>query len=297
MPALRNFVLLAVMLISNVNLYSQCKHTLLINSYDVTCNGNGFSIVDINVTVLFGSGNNSATISYNLGSGEVVAEILEDDNGDIISKDCSFLVPSCDNYTVTLTAWTNPSGSGTSCTDPAPVIAPIILPVDFGDLNLKLHNSNLRLIWNTFSEINNDRFEIERSFEGRGFEKIGEVKGATDSNTEKVYSFDDHLVDQGVYYYRIRQVDLDGKFSFSDMKSIYFNKESRFNVYPNPANAFINISNAETGKFLILNMSGQTVKEIIVNNDNYKIDISDLESGLYFISNIERTQAQRFIKK
>ena len=297
MPTLRFLFLLGAILVCNINLYSQCKHTLLINSHDVTCNGNGFSTVDINVTVLFGNGNNSATISYNLGSGEIVAEILEDDNGDVIGKDCSFMVPSCDNYTVTLTAWTNPAGSGTSCTNPAPVIAPIILPVDFGDLNLKLRNSNLRLIWNTFSEINNDRFEIERSFEGRGFEKIGEVKGATDSNTERVYSFDDKLIDEGVYYYRIMQVDLDGKFSFSDMKSIYFNQEKSFKVYPNPANAFINIANAEAGTFLVINMSGQTVKELIVNNENQRLDISDLESGLYFISNPERTQSQRFIKK
>ena len=184
-------LILACMFIAlySLNIYGQCNHTLFVNSFDATCNGNGMSTVNINVTVLFGSGNNSATICYNIGAGEVVAEILEDDAGDIIDQTYTFVVPSCDNFTVTLKGWTNPSGSGSMCSDPAPVIAPIVLPVEFGEFEVRLNDSRALLNWNTYSEINNRHFEVQRSFQDSKFETMGIVSASSNSHDIKEYEF------------------------------------------------------------------------------------------------------------
>ena len=296
MPFIRSIQLVALIVITSFNLSAQCNHTLAINSYSASCNGNGLSSVDINVTVLFGNGNNSATLSYNTGMVEVVSVVLQDDDGDLINQDYSFLVPSCGDFTVTLTAWTNPSGSGSSCSDPAPIVAPIILPVDFGDFRLQVENSNVELFWETYAEINNERFEIERSYRNDVFERVGVVDGATNSNSLQTYTFEDQLPDIGTYYYRIKQVDLDGKFSFSETRSITFVKENQLIAYPNPAEARINISTANSGKFRIVDVSGKVVKEVFVQDDATTVDVSELDAGIYILVNSEGTASFRLMK-
>ena len=78
---------------------------------------------------------------------------------------------------------------------------------------------------------------------------------------------------------------------------MHFTEEYSFGIFPNPATDIITIKNAETGKFLILNMSGQTVMKLNLSSDENRIDITDLLPGLYYISNTGRTQSHRFIKQ
>jgi len=161
---------------------------MTINNYNADCIGDGTSTVNMIVTILFGNGNNSVTASYNLTGTEDVVLILEDDNGDIIDQNYIFDVPSCDNYTVTLTAWTNPSGGGSMYSRPAAVVAPIVLPVEFGDFSVRNTNNYITLYWETYSEINNSHFDIEKSTDEKTFEKIGQVEGAGySSQKNKLY--------------------------------------------------------------------------------------------------------------
>jgi len=285
------------LVINIIGALGQCKHTLSINSLDASCNGNETSTVTINVTVMFGSGNNSATISYNIGAGEVVAVILEDDSGDIIDQSYTFMVPTCNNYSVTLTAWTNPSGSGSSCSDPPPVIAPVVLPVEFGDFTVDNFDSGVLVQWTTHSETNNEGFEIQHSQNNTEFKTVGWVPGAGDSHDIKKYRFEDQLNGNGIYYYRIKQIDLDGNFSYTDTRSISVRVNNKITIFPNPAVESLNVSNLSTGWINIHNSMGQKIKSIYVDSPSKVIDVSGLSSGVYYLWSDSDKESKMFIKK
>ena len=287
-----SFLLLSFQCISN----AQCNQSLTINSLSVECNGNGTSTVTINVTVLFGNGNNSATIGYDLGSGEVIAIVLEDDSGDIIDQTYTFDVPSCDNFSVILTAWTNPSGGGNSCSDPPPVIAPVVLPVEFAYVGVSQKDGNVIIDWVTYTQTNNEKFEVQRSNDNKDFITIGEVKGAGNSFHKINYKFVDSNILNGIYYYRIKQTDFDGIYSYSDVMSINLQNTLNLKVYPNPANEYISVISSNDDSFKLFNTLGTEVGRYQIISDNGNINISKLEPGLYFILGTKSSEIIPFVK-
>ena len=101
------------------------------------------------------------------------------------------------------------------------------------------------LNWVTSSEINNEYFEIQRTFEkGSSFVSLGRIEGAGTSTSERSYSFNDENIGlNGLYYYRLKQIDYDGGFDYSDIIVIDVNrfKSATSQVYPNPAKDVINV--------------------------------------------------------
>jgi len=111
------------------------------------------------------------------------------------------------------------------------------LPVEFISFNAEYVNEKVLLTWTTASELNNDYFEVQRSTDGVSFEKIGKVKGVGNSNTLVDYEFADRKPLSGLAYYRLRQVDFDGQFDFSNIVSVIVPVTERdFQAYfiPNP---------------------------------------------------------------
>src|SRR5690606_25617275 len=89
--------------------------------------------------------------------------------------------------------------------------------------------------WTTAMEVNNKVFQIERSANGKAFEAIGEVKGAGNSNQPLKYAFVDKDPLNGHNFYRVRQIDFDGKSKYSSVEQAQVNcYESNIRVYPNP---------------------------------------------------------------
>jgi len=97
--------------------------------------------------------------------------------------------------------------------------AAVSLPVKFSDISVETKDKANIIYWKTLSELNNDYFDVERSTDGRSFSSIGRVKGGKDGETERFYHFKDNAPFAGTSYYRIRQVDYDGKSSYSDVVS------------------------------------------------------------------------------
>lgn len=117
------------------------------------------------------------------------------------------------------------------------------LPVKLVQFLASADGHTARLTWETASEQNNDRFEVERSEDGKSFIKIGEVKGKGNSNTLIRYSFKDDAPANAVNYYRLKQVDNNGKFEYSEIRSLRFNfSGAEFVVYPNPATEVIHFN-------------------------------------------------------
>ncbi|HRS40082.1 MAG TPA: T9SS type A sorting domain-containing protein, partial [Bacteroidia bacterium] len=92
-----------------------------------------------------------------------------------------------------------------------------------------------RLEWVTATETNNDYFSLERSRDGLEFSTIARVDGAGNSSQPLHYQYLDTEAGDGLWYYRLRQNDFDGNFSYSDPVALRRGKlKDRFSVYPNP---------------------------------------------------------------
>lgn len=118
------------------------------------------------------------------------------------------------------------------------VVSP--LPVVWLSFTAQRVNNDVLLEWQTAQEINNDHFEVERSEDGRHFYKVGEVMGSGNSPVPMAYSFQDKKVAYHQrHYYRLRQVDFDGRYDYSSIVSIQATAESgdgnKWTVYPNPS--------------------------------------------------------------
>jgi hypothetical protein len=112
--------------------------------------------------------------------------------------------------------------------------SPTALPVTLISFKAAPSGGMVNLTWATSMEINNDRFEIERSKDGKTFEKIGTVNGAGNSKVKREYSYTDRSMQKGVVYYRLRQVDLNGEFEVFPMQVVKMNTAEIKTVAPNP---------------------------------------------------------------
>lgn len=112
------------------------------------------------------------------------------------------------------------------------------LPVIFSSFDVAKEGCKASVKWSTAMEQNNDHFEIERSANGRSFQKIGQVATQNgNSSTEQYYSYMDEHPLPGMNYYRVKQVDVDGKNDYTTVKSIRVDcGESDIKVYPTVTN-------------------------------------------------------------
>jgi fibronectin-binding autotransporter adhesin len=130
-----------------------------------------------------------------------------------------------------------------------------------------------KIEWATVSETNNDYFVIERSENFTSFTEIGRVKGAGNSNAIIKYEFEDHaLSSHSSLFYRLKQVDFDGSFEYSDIIKIdnEWINQARFSIYPNP-------SQTDHVKLVLHGF----------NNDAVNVKIYNMTGTLYFQQEIE----------
>lgn len=120
-------------------------------------------------------------------------------------------------------------------------ISSAVLPLSLLNFNAKkLNEQSVQLDWSTANEINCDKFEIEKSIDGIHFKNIGTIKSKGNSNGKAIYSFKDinnSLPMYDISYYRLKQFDLNGTFTYSSIKAILW-KNSRdifVRVFPNPS--------------------------------------------------------------
>lgn len=157
------------------------------------------------------------------------------------------------------------------------------LSVEYSFLIGELIKTKVKLSWQTLSEINNNGFEIQRSSDAINWTAIGFEKGNINSIQNKDYIFFDELPLLGTSYYRLKQIDLNDTFEYSDIISIHNDKISSINVYPNPTKGLFEISGENINSIKITNDLGKIVYEKIDLQNNF-IELSNLSSGLYFVT-------------
>ncbi len=153
--------------------------------------------------------------------------------------------------------------------------------------------------WTSASADNGDFFELERSKDARHFEKIALVPSKTE-NTD--YHFNDVNASFGMNYYRLKMMELSGKFSYSQIVATNIKTEPTFDAYPNPVKNILNLENftndGSSYTINILDITGKSMNNFLVNETKTAIDMSQLPQGTYFIkySDKNRSQIKKIIK-
>jgi hypothetical protein len=174
------------------------------------------------------------------------------------------------------------SGGGGGGGNGGGVPFPITL-TNFSGYNDKVVN---RLQWTTETELNADKFVVERSIGNQFFEVIGEVSATGNSTSTQNYAFNDRTFAANTNYYRLKMLDKDGTFSYSKTIEIATNKLN-VSIYPNPAQneVFISGSFPTNAKVSISNLLGQEVlRENLDINRQTAVSLQDISKGIYMLN-------------
>ena len=167
--------------------------------------------------------------------------------------------------------------------------------VKYISFNGNLVNNTVCLSWVTSQELNNNYFEIERSFNGKDFSTVGLALDGFENDANKEYAFKDNsklLENKEVVYYRLKQYDNDGKFNFGSLLALNLksNNKGSIQLSPNPfvdnfSVKFVGVENA-TAEILIANALGKSVLNkrvgVMKGYNNIQVDgLSSLPSGTY----------------
>ncbi len=178
------------------------------------------------------------------------------------------------------------------------------LPVELTTFTAAYNGEAVTLNWETATEVNNYGFEIERKPESGDWSKIAFVEGHGNSNSPKYYTFTDREIPKGVIKYRLKQIDIDGTFEYSDVVEITITVPQKYSLeanYPNPFNPTTNIrlSLPEAGfvKLEVFDILGKEVKSLISKNMeagvyNINFNATNLKSGIY----VYKLQTDNFVQ-
>ncbi|MGK0364805.1 MAG: choice-of-anchor B domain-containing protein, partial [Saprospiraceae bacterium] len=174
-----------------------------------------------------------------------------------------------------------------------------ILPVELKEFSVVKNGKRAELNWTTAFERNNEGFEVHRSTDKENYTVIATVRGQGNSEGDVTYQTFDNSPIAGVNYYRLKQIDTDGEFEYSDVKSIEFAPEVSVNIYPTLVKKgeqitfeIKGVSNSDF-TFIVTDIAGKLIEQGTVSrfSGNYFISTTNLSSGVYVVDLNNETQA------
>ena len=182
-------------------------------------------------------------------------------------------------------------------------VSGVVTPLRLLSFDAYKQQSSVLLKWKTDNEVNTSHFDIERSSNGTQFEKIGEVAAVNASGINN-YVFEDVQPLTKLNFYRIKQVDIDGKKTYSTIAKVLFDKFGKLlNVYPNPATNYVQFDFAGKQKTILVNVfdvQGRLLQTTtMLNQPILKLPITNLPHGKYIVqlSDGETNAMGSFIKQ
>jgi len=169
-----------------------------------------------------------------------------------------------------------------------------VVPVELTSFAASTAGNSVSLKWATATEINNSGFEVERKSSSSNWQKIAFMEGNGTTTEANSYSFSDKNLSTGKYNYRLKQVDFNGAFEYSNVVEVEVISVDKFELaqnYPNPFNPSttikFNLPEAGNVKLAVYNLLGQEVKTLVngfteSGLHTIKLDATNLNSGIYF---------------
>ena len=171
------------------------------------------------------------------------------------------------------------------------------LPVELASLSATMVEDIVEVSWQTASEENTGRFEVQHSSNGSSWNTLTEIKAAGNHAGLLTYRFVHTAPSHGINYYRLKTVDLDGTFEYSKIVNVVYGRaDLNAYLYPNPSAGLINFGTASARDVVVLDLRGNPVVKRNAVTD--KLDLSALRSGIYMVSwtdEINQKHTQRLV--
>lgn len=157
------------------------------------------------------------------------------------------------------------------------------LPVEFLSFTATKRNTQTILAWATASEVNNEKFMIERSVNGQEFYDLGSVAGNGNSTETVEYTFTDYSPVAGINYYRLKQMDFNGDFDYSEIIKIDNRTTGTTNIYPTVVSDYLTIQSEEAAGLKVYNVTGHLLYSAYLYDSTSQVDMTDYHPGTYFV--------------
>ena len=311
---------------AKINIFGTTRREWLITpSYDLGTGGNFKLEFDLALTTF------AATTANTLGADDKFAVVISTDNGvtwDLVNVlrlwDASTAISNTgERIAIPLTTYTGivkfafygestiSNADNDLFVDNFELKPSGVVPVTLSTFKGERQGSVNVLSWNTATELSNKGFEIQRSVDGINFTSLGYIASKAisgNSNSNLNYSFVDEKPFSSTSYYRLKQVNIDGRSRYSTVVSIKGTKSSSItvvNVYPNPASKSLSVIIAspvnENINVLVTDLAGRVIQNLtqsIVAGDNkININVQSLSSGTYLIKTICENGCEASVSK
>lgn len=158
------------------------------------------------------------------------------------------------------------------------------LPVNWGAFTAQWQRSDALLKWTTHEEKNCKRYEVEYSLDGNIYEKAGSIKAKGNSITSTAYQFSFQPTGGSTYFFRIKQIDIDGNASYSTVAILHSLKSAMASVFPNPAeNGKINLKLMHSTVVLLLSPDGKVIFNGLLSEGQHQFNVEGKAKGIYML--------------
>lgn len=158
------------------------------------------------------------------------------------------------------------------------------LPLHWVNVSGNLNNQNQAVINWQVEETNVTRYETEKSNDGRTFVSVGNIASKGDGTQS--YQFTDPVNVQATVFYRIKQIDKDGRFSYSSVVRLITHQTGRLSIYPNPATTIVTLTANRSllnTKAVITDVNGKIMFSFTIENISSTLDLSNYANGVYIL--------------
>ncbi len=290
---------LATFLLTNVNAAGNYQHARVVNGVNGDPTGPANAGIDASLIMTSG-GTYFFVQAAGAGTTYALGATLNFNGGDALTGGGTFNVQDANGVTVPINI-TIAAGTGVITVNTINGVAPptcamLPLPIELVNFTLAPNGKSLQLSWKTATESNNQGFEIERSTDGLRFRKIGWVNGAGNSSESTPYTFEDKSIKTNVeYYYRLKQMDFDGRSSTSSIVQGMVKGDAAIQfgeLFPNPVNAAVVrvevIATAENA--LLYTLYDQLGKVVLQGHtdlqaglNNLRVPVQGVANGNYYL--------------
>ncbi len=159
------------------------------------------------------------------------------------------------------------------------------LPIELLEFDVFQEGEQIVAQWTTLTELNNDFFTLQRSADAKNWLEVKIIPGAGTTDSRRNYQTFDENPSRGMSYYRLKQTDFDGQYSYSPIRMVDVKFRSEINIFPNPSPGTFTVSGvkSENARIRVFSVLGKEIPFALHKDKEYQVDLSDHPAGLYIL--------------